>query len=267
MLDIGDRRRPSLDHAHSRAPRDSIRMTLRILAVTDEVDQRIYSPTVKDRMGDVDLVLGCGDLPASYLEFLSDALMRPVYYVLGNHAEELTRAGERGVPKHPEGCIDLGGKVVRDRGSGLIMAGLPGSIRYSEHEPVQYTEWQMAWMILKMAPRLLWNQVRHGRALDILVTHSPPRHVNDRDDFAHRGFKVMRRFLRWFRPRYQVHGHIHLYDRSQPNIVRFIDTDVINVFPYQRLDLTFDALCEQADAAADAPVALDPAAPEVEHQP
>lgn len=110
-------------------------MKLRFLAVSDEVDQRIYSPTIKERMGDVDIVIGCGDLPASYLEFLSDALMRPVYYVLGNHAEELTRAGERGVPRHPEGCIDLGGKVVRDPRSGLIMAGLPGSIRYSEHIP------------------------------------------------------------------------------------------------------------------------------------
>ncbi|HYH11726.1 MAG TPA: hypothetical protein VD789_05155, partial [Thermomicrobiales bacterium] len=68
-------------------------MKLRILAVSDEVDQRIYSSTIKDRMGDVDLVLGCGDIPATYLEFLSDALMRPVYYVLGNHAQELTRTG------------------------------------------------------------------------------------------------------------------------------------------------------------------------------
>lgn len=240
-------------------------MKLRFLAVSDEVDQRIYSPTIKERMGDVDIVIGCGDLPASYLEFLSDALMRPVYYVLGNHAEELTRAGERGVPRHPEGCIDLGGKVVRDPRSGLIMAGLPGSIRYSEHDPVQYTEWQMTWMMIKMAPKLLWNQLRYGRYLDLLVTHSPPRHVNDRDDVAHRGFRSMRRFLSWFRPCYQLHGHVHLYDRSQPNTVRFIDTDVINVFPYQRLELAFETLCDAETAPSDAPVTR-PAAPEVEHQ-
>lgn len=241
-------------------------MKLRILAVSDEVDQRIYSATIKERMGDVDMVIGCGDLPASYIEFLSDALMRPVYYVLGNHAEELTRAGERGNPRHPEGAIDLGGKVVRDPGSGLIMAGLPGSVRYSEHEPVQYTERQMTWMILKMAPKLLWNQLRHGRALDLLVTHSPPRHVNDREDIAHRGFRAMRRFLRWFRPRYQLHGHVHLYDRSQPNTARFLDTDVINVFPYQRLELAFDALEHPESRTTDTPAA-DHTAPEVEHQP
>ena len=213
--------------------------TIRVLAVSDEVDQRIYSTTLRERMGDVDMVIGCGDVPASYLEFLVDALNRPVYYVLGNHAEEVTRLGERGVPKLPDGCINLGGKVIRDPQFGIIMAGLPGSPRYSEHEPVQYTEFQMNWMILKMAPRLLWNRIRHGRYLDLLVSHSPPRDVGDRDDFAHRGFKAMRKFLTRYAPEYQLHGHVHLYDRSVPNQQMFHHTDVINVYPYQRLDLTF----------------------------
>lgn len=246
-------------------------MKVRILAVSDEVDQRIYSASVKERMDDIDIVVGCGDLPATYLEFLSDALMRPVYYVLGNHAEELTRAGERGMPRHPEGCIDLGGKIVRDSLTGLIMAGLPGSVRYSEGDPVQYTEWQMQWMILKMTPRLLWNRLRHGRSLDILVSHSPPRHVGDRDDVAHQGFTAMRRFLRWFKPQYQVHGHIHLYDRSMPNTLRFLDTDVINVFPYQRLELEFNALETTPDPSLPRPAAqtgsAEPRKTGVEHQP
>ena len=216
--------------------------TVRVLAVSDEVDQRIYSSTLRDRMGDVDLVIGCGDVPASYLEFLVDALNRPVYYVLGNHAEEVTRLGERGEPKLPDGCINLGGKVIRDPQFGIIMAGLPGSPRYSEHEPIQYTEFQMTWMMLKMLPRLLWNRLRHGRYLDLLVTHAPPRDVGDRDDFAHRGFNAMRKFLTRYAPEYQLHGHIHLYDRSIPNSQTFHETDVINVYPYQRLDLTFSHL-------------------------
>jgi hypothetical protein len=84
--------------------------------------------------------------------------------------------------------------------------------------------------------------VRHGRALDLLITHSPPRHVGDREDHAHQGFEAIRTFIRWFQPVYHLHGHIHLYDRSQPCETRFLDTDVINVFPYKRLDLAFDAL-------------------------
>lgn len=214
-------------------------LTVRILAVSDEVDQRIYSTSLRERMSDVDLIIGCGDIPCSYLEFLVDSLNRPVYYVLGNHAEEITRLGERGVPKLPQGCVDLGGKVIHDPDYGIIMAGLPGSPRYSEHEPVQYTEFQMNVMMLRMLPKLLWNRIRHGRALDLLVTHSPPRHVNDREDTAHRGFIAMRKFLTRFAPEYQLHGHIHLYDRTIPNSVRFHSTEVINVYPYQRLDLRF----------------------------
>lgn len=226
--------------------------SLRVLAVSDEVDQRIYSTTLRDRMADVQMVIGCGDVPATYLEFLVDSLNVPVYYVLGNHAEELTRVGERGIPKLPDGCINLGGKVVRDPHTGLIIAGLPGSPRYAENEPIQFTEFQMNWMMLKMAPRLYWNRFRHGRALDLLVTHAPPRDLNDREDVAHRGFRAMRKFLARFLPAYQLHGHIHLYDRSISNTVRYEQTDIVNVYPYLRLDLTFPHLASGTTSPPDA---------------
>lgn len=223
-------------------------MRLQVLAVSDEVDQRIYSSSIRERMGDIDMIIGCGDLPASYLEFLTDALHRPVYYVLGNHAEEITRTGVRGETRHPEGCIDVGFKVERDPLSGLIIAGLPGSPRYSDQEPVQFTEFQMTMHMIRMAPRLLWNKLRYGRALDLLVSHSPPRDVGDREDVAHRGFTSMHRFIELTKPRYQLHGHVHLYDRTENNIHRLYDTEVINVFPYQRLDLDFNALDVSAKA-------------------
>ncbi len=225
-------------------------MKLTILAVSDEVDQRIYSPSVGERMGDVTMVIGCGDVPASYLEFLTDSLHKPVYYVLGNHAEELTREGARGFPRLPEGCINVGGTVVTDPLTGLIIGGLPGSPRYSEREPVQYTEWQMWMMIVRMAPRLIWNRFRKGRALDLLVTHSPPRDINDERDVAHRGFIAMRRFLQWFAPTYQLHGHIHVYDRSKSQSTRHLATEVINVYPYQKLDLAFSRLARWEEPAA-----------------
>ena len=52
-------------------------MSIPILAVTDEADPRIHSETVRERLGHVAFVVSCGDLPASYLEFLADALNRP----------------------------------------------------------------------------------------------------------------------------------------------------------------------------------------------
>ena len=244
-------------------------MPIHALAVSDEIDPRIHSATLRQRMGHVALIFGCGDLPATYLEFLADALDRPVYYVLGNHQEELTRDGERGRRFRPLGGIDLGGRVVRDPTSGLILAGLPGSPRYGSG-PEQYSELEVLWMIARMAPRLWWNRWRHGRALDVLVSHAPARDVGDRDDPAHRGFKAIRRFLRWFRPAYHLHGHVHLYDRSQPHILRFDRTQVINVFPFRVVEIepfaaTTPALAPDPDptvtATPDPPAVLDPQAP------
>jgi Icc-related predicted phosphoesterase len=101
----------------------------------------------------------------------------------------------------------------------------------------QYSEWEMSWKIIRMTPKLLWNKYRHGRALDVLITHSPARDINDREDPPHRGFKIMRMFLHWFKPAYQLHGHVHLYDRSEPFTTEYEETTVINVYPYQVLDL------------------------------
>lgn len=212
-------------------------MPIKALAVSDQIDPRIHSSTLRERMGDVAIVFGCGDLPARYLEFLADALNRPVYYVLGNHLEELTRKGERGRPYEPMGCVDLGGKVIRDEMTRMILAGVPGSPRYRDGEEQQYTERQISWMLAKMMPRLLWNKIRHGRALDVLITHSPPRDVNDRDDPPHRGFVALRNFLLRYKPAYHLHGHVHLYDRSQPCEVAFGETMVVNVYPYRVIEL------------------------------
>lgn len=225
-------------------------MPIPILAVTDEADPRIHSATLRERLGHVALAVSCGDLPASYLEFIADSLNRPVYYVLGNHAEELTSRCSGNESCKPRGAIDLGGKVIQDPATGLILAGFPGSPRYNECEPAQYSEWEIGLMAKKMAPRLHLNRLRHGRALDLLVTHAPPRDVNDRSDPAHRGFEALRGFLEKWRPAYHLHGHVHLYDRSQPFLQRFGETDVINVFPYRVLELELSHATSHETAAA-----------------
>lgn len=215
-------------------------MRIKALAVSDQIDPRIHSSTLRERMPDVCIVFGCGDVPARYLEFLADALNKPVYFVLGNHLEELTRKGEAGRPYQPMGCVDLGGRVVRDETTGMILAGIPGSPRYTDGKEQQYTESQISWMLFKMWPRLYWNRLRHGRALDVLITHAPPRDVNDRMDPPHRGFKAIRRFLERFAPAYHLHGHVHLYDRNEPFQTDFGRTRVINVYPYRVIEMEVD---------------------------
>jgi Icc-related predicted phosphoesterase len=225
-------------------------MPIRTLAVSDQIDPRIHSATLRERMPDVQVVFGCGDLPARYLEFLADALDKPVYFVLGNHLEELTRAGFKTV--QPMGCVNLGGRVIRDEWTGLLLAGIPGSPRYCDGEPLQLSESEVMRMIIRMTPRLLYNRLRYGRALDVLVTHAPPRDINDREDPAHRGFKAIRRFIKWFHPQYLLHGHVHLYDRSQQYQATFEGTSIINVFPYRVVDLELSSVPARQTAGSPA---------------
>lgn len=214
-----------------------LRGPVTILAVSDQIDPRIYNSTVKSRMEEVQMVVGCGDLPARYLEFLADALDKPVYFVLGNHMEEWTRDAATGKPYDPMGCVNLDARVVLDSMTGLILAGLPGSPKYSGEGGQQFAEWQMVLKIGRMLPGMTVNRLRRGRWLDVLVTHAPPRGVNDREDVAHRGFRTIAWFNRTFKPRYHLHGHIHLYDRNALYRQRYHTVEVINVYPYQKLTL------------------------------
>jgi Icc-related predicted phosphoesterase len=95
----------------------------------------------------------------------------------------------------------------------------------------------MSRRVLALAPRLYWNRIRHGRFLDILVTHAPPRGIHDAEDPAHVGFAAFNRFIARFRPRYLLHGHSHLYRRSDIAITRVGPTAIINVFPYRVIEV------------------------------
>jgi len=52
----------------------------------------------------------------------------------------------------------------------------------------------------------------------------------------HTGFNVFLSFMKTFRPRYLLHGHIHLYRNDIPRETQFEDTTIINVYPYRVID-------------------------------
>lgn len=89
---------------------------------------------------------------------------------------------------------------------------------------------------LSLAPQLMANRLRHGRAVDILVTHAPPRGIHDATDLAHTGFEVFRTFMDAFRPRLLLHGHSHVYRNDILTSTRYKDTQVINVYPYRVIE-------------------------------
>lgn len=115
-------------------------------------------------------------------------------------------------------------------------------MRYRPNAPHMYTDSEMTVQMAQLVPQLLWNRQRYGRAVDILVTHSPPLGIHDRPDLPHTGFKVFLNFMRLFKPRYLLHGHIHLYRTDTETVTRYEETTVINVYPYRLVDFeTSDA--------------------------
>jgi Icc-related predicted phosphoesterase len=208
---------------------------MKILAVSDRVLDKLYTGRIRQTHGDVDLIIGCGDLPFYYLDFMTSALDAPLLYVRGNHDGGSQYAADGRTWSEVRGGVDIHGKVVTRKG--LIIAGLQGSMRYKAHADYMYSETEMRAAIAQLVPRLLWNRQRFGRALDILVTHSPPFGIHDRPDLPHTGFKVFLSFLRLFRPRYHLHGHVHIYRQDEVTQTQYEDTSVVNVYPYRVLEV------------------------------
>ncbi len=212
-----------------------------ILCVADHIDPLVYSTQAKERYKDIDLVLSAGDLPMQYLGFISGSLNKPVLFVFGNHNLEHYALFKRrnsisiDIPETlPQiqnyfGSTYIGGRVVKRKG--LLLAGLGGSRRYNAGKN-QYTNFQMWLKVMWLVPKLLWNRVRHGRYLDILLTHASPKGIHDKPDACHQGFSAFLWFMRRFKPRYLLHGHIHLYDRNEKRETQYHDTLVINVYDH-----------------------------------
>jgi len=208
---------------------------VKILAVCDEVDGRLYAAHngAVQLQTRPDFMISCGDLPAYYLDYLVSKLDVPLYAVHGNHDAPPSLHGSEGFGHC--GAHWIGGRGVRTPG-GLLLAGFDGCLRYNRGA-YQSSQAEMQTAVHSLVPWLMLNRVRYGRFLDVLITHAPPRGVHDRPDRCHTGFDAFNWLIRTFKPRYHLHGHVHLYDRRIPTLTRVCETDVINVYPFRELVL------------------------------
>lgn len=202
---------------------------MKILALSDQVVDFVYSPSVLQRFRVVDLLVGCGDLPAYYLEYLVSTYDVPLVYVPGNHDPDryAVPGGE---------CVD--GKLVRIKGVSIM--GLGGSRRYKREGRHQYTEGEMRLRATRQMLRLLSSPGVLRRGLDLLITHAPPKGVHDAPDWAHLGFASFHTLLRFARPRLMLHGHSHAHRNLDQTKTQLFGTRVINVFPYRLVELSQD---------------------------
>ena len=216
---------------------------MKLLCIADHIDPFIYSPGLKTRFADVDIVLSAGDLSLDYYDYIVSTLNKPLYFVFGNHhlegSQRYRRPADPFVPvtyswQQGIGAIHLHGRVLRAKG--LLLAGLGGSIWYNGGEN-QFTDFGMFLSILRLLPLLLWNRALRGRFLDILVTHSPPYGINDLPDPCHTGFRIFLWFLRVFKPRFLVHGHVHLYDRNAAREAQYAATTIVNAYDHAVIEM------------------------------
>lgn len=189
---------------------------MKILAIADEESKYLWEYCDKSKFADIDLIISCGDLEPDYLSFLVTLSSAPVLYVHGNHDRKYDRTP-------PEGCVCIEDQIYVYNGVRIL--GLGGSMRYSSGTH-QYTEWQMKQRVAKLRFQLF---KKHG--FDILVTHAPAYQLNDGRDLPHQGFQIFRTLIEKYRPKYFLHGHVHLsYGSAHKRYDKYQDTHVINAY-------------------------------------
>ena len=175
---------------------------IRILAISDEPDPSLDSSRTREAVGPVDFIIGAGDLQPEYLMFVADAFAAPLHFVRGNH--DVGAAWGHSERRHlPEPMQD--GKIVSE--DGIRLVGFSGSPRYNERG-MQVSSLGM-WLTVVWA----WLRTLGTRPL-LVVTHAPPRGVNDDHDLAHRGFTSFRWLAARLNAPLWLHGHTALVRRG-----------------------------------------------------
>lgn len=197
---------------------------MRILAISDTESKYLWDYFEKSKLEGIDLIISCGDLDPNYLSFLATFTTAPVLYVHGNHDVKYEK-------KPPEGCICIENQIYVYKGIRIL--GLGGSMRYNDGEH-QYTDWEMMGRVRK-----LWFQFFRRGGIDILVSHAPAYQLNDGRDLPHQGFKVFRRLMEKYKPKFFLHGHVHMsYGRQYKRYDKYLDTNIINA--YERCVFEFE---------------------------
>jgi hypothetical protein len=176
---------------------------VRLLAVSDDIDPAIEVASNRLGLGQLDAIVGCGDLQPDYLGFLADAFQVPLAFVRGNH----DRGG------HWEESSVLAPRPLQTgrltRVDGLTVAALewPGA---RTNEAMRY-DGRAWWDVARLAWAILKRRLT-GRGGPILVlSHAPPEGLGDRAaDRYHVGFAAYRWLLERLQPPLWLHGHVPL---------------------------------------------------------
>lgn len=205
---------------------------MKILFITDDISPIVYSTDIKERFGECELIISCGDLPFNYYDFIVSTLNKPFYYIRGNHFTYDDENQQKIFDS--EGEKNIHKKIVRF--NNISFCGFEGCLKYNNSARVQYSESEMNHIIQMMKPRFWWNRIKYGTFIDLIISHAPPMGFGKPHELCHTGFSCLRRLAEKYQPRYLVHGHIHLYDKNEPRVSMLGKTKIINAYNYYVLD-------------------------------
>jgi Icc-related predicted phosphoesterase len=181
---------------------------IRLLAVSDLLEPTLMETRNRAAVGEVDLIVGCGDLDCDDLAFVADAFNAPMIYVHGNHDTDARW----------KQCKDLCPEAIHStailRRSGLSIAGLtwPGKRGKGGNRSER-----IAW---SQAMRLATRRLGHLEPM-IVLSHVPPFGFGDvATDAYHRGFKGYRWLLERLEPTLWLHGHTPLAAKDEWKIAK-----------------------------------------------
>lgn len=200
---------------------------MKILVLADEESKYLWDYFEKSKLEGIDLIISCGDLKPQYLSFIATYAKAPVLYVHGNHDGKYETTP-------PDGCICIDDDIYVH--NGIRILGL-GGCRCYNFGSYQYTEKQMQ----KRVRKLFWK-LKKQQGFDILVTHSPALQFNDGEDLPHMGFQVFRELLDKYKPRFFLHGHVHLSYSWKLKRVSNYHNHTIVINGYERYIFDYDDL-------------------------
>jgi len=201
---------------------------MKVMFIADEESKAMWDYYDPRRTEGVELIISCGDLKPSYLEFLETMVNCPLLYVKGNHDRQYAQ-------QPPLGCVCIDDRVYDYKG--LRILGLGGSMRYNPDTTCQFSEEEMQARIRKVN-----RQIVLMNGFDLLVTHAPAKGYGDMDDLPHRGFDCFNTLMEKWKPKYMVHGHVHQtysykFERERQHSS---GTKIINAYESYILDIGSD---------------------------
>ncbi|MGB1287405.1 MAG: metallophosphoesterase family protein [Aggregatilineales bacterium] len=117
---------------------------MKILTISDTVMPPLENAAnLRRRYSDIELVVSCGDMPTSYLDYIITILGVPLLYVRGNHDEEYD--------ERPPGGINLHRQIYDHKGISFV--GLEGCIKYNRGK-IQYSQTEMHYMVMGLATKM-----------------------------------------------------------------------------------------------------------------